>query len=64
MASSLSSMRQELSKQINDYWASATTGSGSTTTLVDTLLKAKQSAWIGKDMYDLITETGHASVDE
>ena len=64
MSSSLSAMRQELSRQLNDFWASTTTGDGSTTTVVDTLLKAKQNAWIGKDMYDLITETGHASLDE
>ncbi len=64
MTSSLSSMRQELSRQLGDFWASTTTGAGSTTTIVDTLLKAKQDAWIGKDMYDLITESGHASVDE
>ena len=64
MTTALSVARQELSKQLNDFWASTTTGAGSTTTIVDTLLKAKQNAWIGKDMYDLITESGHASVDE
>ena len=64
MTTALSVARIELSKQLGDFWASATTGAGSTTTIVDTLLKAKQDAWIGKDMYDLITESGHASVDE
>ncbi len=64
MTATLANSRIELSKQINDYWASASTGAGSTTTIVDTLLKAKQNTWIGKDMYDLITESGHASVDE
>ncbi len=64
MTTALSAARIELSKQLNDFWASTTTGAGSTTTIVDTLLKAKQNAWIGKDMYDLITESGHASVDE
>ena len=64
MSTALSAAKVELSKQLDDFWASTTTGAGSTTTLVDTLLKAKQNAWIGKDMYDLITESGHASVDE
>ena len=64
MTTALSACRIELSKQLNDYWASTTTGAGSTTTVVDTLLKAKQNAWIGKEMYDLITESGHDSVDE
>ena len=64
MTTALSACRVELSKQLNDYWASATTGAGAATQIVDTLLKAKQNAWIGKDMYDLITESGHASVNE
>jgi len=64
MTTALSACRIELSKQLKDYWASTTTGAGSTTTVVDTLLKAKQNAWIGKEMYDLITESGHDSVDE
>lgn len=64
MTTSLSSARVELSKQLSDYWASASTGAGSSTTIVDTALKAKQNAWIGKDMYDLITESSHASEDE
>ncbi|KKM47225.1 hypothetical protein LCGC14_1558850 [marine sediment metagenome] len=64
MTTALSAARIELSKQLNDFWASASTGAGSATTIVDTLLKAKQNAWIGDDMYDLITESGHASVDE
>lgn len=64
MTTLLSACRVELSKQINDYWASATTGAGSATTIVDALLKAKQNAWIGKDMYDLITEVDHDSEDE
>ncbi len=64
MTTALSAARQELSRQLNDFWASTSTGAGSSSTIVDTLLKAKQNAWIGKDMYDLITESGHASVDE
>jgi len=64
MTTTLSVNRVELSKQLGDYWASSTTGAGSSATIVDTLLKAKQDAWIGKDMYDLITEVGHASLDE
>ncbi|KKN74736.1 hypothetical protein LCGC14_0387780 [marine sediment metagenome] len=64
MTTALSVARVELSKQLNDDWVSTSTGAGSVTTIVDALLKAKQNAWIGKDMYDLITESGHASVDE
>ena len=64
MTTLLSACRVELSKQLNDYWASATTGAGSSSTIVDALLKAKQNAWIGKDMYDLITESSHASENE
>ncbi len=65
MSTSLSSMRQELSKQINDHWVSTTTsaGVGGGTTIVDTSLIAKQNAWIGKDMYTLITESGDTSED-
>ena len=66
MTTALSACRVELSKQLGDYWASATTGDGLAggTTLVDTELKAKQNAWIGKDMYDLITEAAHARLNE
>ena len=66
MSTTLANSRIELSKQLNDFWASATTGAGAAggTTLVDSLLKAKQSAWISFDMYDLITESGHARIDE
>ncbi|MBU2527736.1 MAG: hypothetical protein KKC03_14155, partial [Bacteroidetes bacterium] len=66
MTTALSACRIELSKQLSDYWASATTGDGLAggTTLVDAGLKAKQNAWIGKDMYDLITEAAHARIDE
>lgn len=66
MTTALSVARIELSKQLGDYWASASTSAGAAggTTIVDTGLKAKQNAWIGKDMYDLITESAHATVDE
>ena len=66
MTTALSACRIELSKQLSDYFASATTGDGVAggTTLVDTALKAKQNAWIGKDMYDLITEAAHAQINE
>ncbi len=59
MTTALSVCRVELSKQINDYWASTTTTDGSTTpfiTLIDSALMAKQNAWIGKDMWVMLTE--------
>ena len=66
MTTALSACRVELSKQLSDYWASASTGTGLAggTTIVDALLIAKQNAWIGKDMYDLITEDAHTAEDE
>ena len=65
MTTALSVNRIELSKQIGDFWASSTTsaGSGGGTTVIDNALKAKQDAWIGKDMYTLITESGDTNVD-
>jgi hypothetical protein len=48
----------ELSKQIGDYWASTTTSSGSSTTVIDTALSAKANDWISdapQEMYDRIT---------
>ena len=41
MSTTLANARIQLSKEIGDYWASTTTSSGSTTTVVDTALKAK-----------------------
>ena len=66
MTTALSVARIELSEQLGDGWSSSSTGAGSAggTTIVDTALKAKQNAWIGKDMYDLITEDAHATEDE
>ncbi len=64
MTTTLAVNRVELSRQIGDYWASTTTSSGGDTTIIDNLLKAKQDAWIGKDMYTLITESGDTSVDD
>ncbi|KKL48674.1 hypothetical protein LCGC14_2323160 [marine sediment metagenome] len=64
MTTALSAARQELSRQLNDDWRSTTTSAGATTnkTLVDTALIEKQNAWIGKDMYDLITSATDATV--
>ena len=58
MSTTLANARIQLSKEIGDYWASTTTSSGSTTTVVDTALKAKTNDWISdapQEMYDLIT---------
>lgn len=59
MTTTLSVNRIELSKQLGDFWASSTTSDGSTTpfiTLKDSALEAKQDAWIGKDMWVMLTE--------
>lgn len=66
MTTTLAVNRIELSKQINDSWASTTTsvGAGDGTTIIDTALIAKQNVWIGKDMYTLITESGDTSEDD
>ena len=55
MATSLSALMTLLSKEMGDYWASTTTSSGSTTTVVDTALMAKENDWIGDECYDRIT---------
>ncbi len=57
MSTTLANARIELSKQLGDYWAGTTTSGGSTVTLVDTALMAKQNDWITKETYDLITAT-------
>ncbi len=64
MTTALSVARIELSKQLNDDWRSTTTSAGATTdkTLVDAALIEKQNAWIGKDMYDLITSATDSTV--
>ncbi|KKL28305.1 hypothetical protein LCGC14_2376480, partial [marine sediment metagenome] len=66
MTTALSAARIELSKQLNDYWASTSTSGGVAggTTLVDTALKAKQNAWIGKDMYDFIVDSTTTAIEE
>ena len=68
MSTTLANCRKELSKQVGDYWDSASTSAGTTsgTTIVDTELKAKSNDWIDAEgeMYDLITEAGHARIDE
>jgi len=47
-----------LSKEIGDYWSSATTSAGATdyTTLVDTALKAKDEDWVTDGAFDYIAE--------
>lgn len=58
MSTTLANCRKQLSKEIGDYWDSTTTSSGSSTTAVDTALKAKANDWISdapQEMYDLIT---------
>ncbi len=58
MSTSLESAMVELSRQIDiDFWTGTTTSAGSSTTLVDTALKAKANEWIDSnlEMYDRIT---------
>ncbi|GAH10140.1 unnamed protein product, partial [marine sediment metagenome] len=64
MTTSLANCRVELSKQLNDYWASTTTSSGDASSLIDTALKIFQPAWINKWTWDLITDDGHTREDE
>lgn len=64
MTTALSACRIELSKQLNDYWASSTTSSGDASSLIDTSLKIFQNAWINKWTWDLITDSGHTREDE
>lgn len=63
MATTLAECRKQLSREIGDYWNSTTTSSGSSTTVVDTALKAKSNDWISdapQEMYDLITSGTYA----
>jgi hypothetical protein len=58
MTITLSEARKQLSREIGDYWDSTTTSGGSSTTVVDTALKAKSNDWISdapQEMSDLIT---------
>ena len=58
MTTTLANARKQLSKEIGDYWDSTSTSSGSSTTIVDTALKAKANDWISdapQEMYDLVT---------
>lgn len=61
MSTTLLAAEQELSKQLGDSWQSTTTSTGSTTTLVDTALMAKQNDWVTKETYDFITSEPAAS---
>ena len=59
MSTTLENCMIELSKQIGDYWASTTTaGTGSSTTVIDTALKAKMNDWVSglpTEPYDRLT---------
>lgn len=56
MSTTLLAAEQELSRQIGDYWASTTTGAGSTTTLVDSALMAKANDWVTDDAWVMLEE--------
>ncbi len=55
MSTTLANCLIELSKQLGDYWASTTTGTNTTTAVIDTALKAKANDWVGDNSYDFIT---------
>jgi len=58
MSTTLENAQIELSKQLGDFWNSTTTSSGSTTTLIDTGLRAFNDGWIDSQstqMWDRIT---------
>lgn len=55
MSTSLLAAEILLSKQLGDFWSSTTTSSGSSTTVVDTELKAKENDWVTDECYDMIT---------
>ncbi len=57
MTTTLANAQIELSKQIQDWWASTSTSAGAAggTTIVDTALQAKQSDWIQYNAWDRIT---------
>ncbi|KKL61058.1 hypothetical protein LCGC14_2199140, partial [marine sediment metagenome] len=56
MTTSLISAEKELSRQLGDFWNSTTDGAGSTTTSVDSALKAKANDWIQDEPYMMLTE--------
>ena len=64
MSTLLSAARIELSKQLGDYWASASDSAGAAggTTIKDTALMAKANDWVDTEgqAFDLITESAHA----
>jgi hypothetical protein len=66
MSTTLATARQELSRQIADYWASTTTTAGNAggTTYIDTALMAKANDWVSdapQEVYDLITSVSSGS---
>lgn len=56
MTTTLLAAEQALSKELGDYWSSTTTGAGTSTTLVDTELKAKANDWITDEAYSFLVE--------
>lgn len=66
MSTTLSAAMAELSKQLGDYWSSASTSAGASggTTIVDTALKAKSDDWITDESYTRITESADSSEND
>ncbi len=56
MGTTLINAMTALSKYLGDYFKSTTTGAGTTTTLVDTALMAKQNDWVTQDCWVLLEE--------
>ncbi len=56
MTTTLLAAQGELSRQLGDFWNSTTDGAGSTTTLVDSALKAYADDWIQDWSWVMLTE--------
>ncbi len=56
MSTSLLNTLVALTKEMGDYWASTTTGAGSSTTMVDSALMAKANDWITDNTHVILTE--------
>ena len=63
MSNSILACCTALSKELGDYWESATT-TGSASSLIDTALKVKANDWITDDTWDFIVDTDHSRFEE
>lgn len=63
MSTNLENCTTLLSKQLGDYWASTTTGGGSSIHLVDSALKAKAVDWITDETYVIVREGTYDGIE-